>query len=72
MAGVREAWTDKRLDDGFAQVDKRFEQVDQRFDRLETDIRDLRAEMNSRLNTMTASMIVGFVSILGAVISMHF
>jgi hypothetical protein len=69
MAAVREAWTDVRLDDLSDRMDQRFEQVDQRLDRVETVIRDLRAEMNARLNTMTASMIVGFVSVVSSIIA---
>jgi hypothetical protein len=69
MSAVREAWTDIRLDDLSDRMDRRFEQIDQRFDRVETDLRELRAEMNARLNTMTASMVVGFVSVLGSVIA---
>ena len=41
----RDAWTDERLDDLAAGIDKRFDQVDQRFDRVDGDIRELRAEM---------------------------
>ncbi len=42
MELMRSTWTDERLDDlnarvdrGFEQVDKRFEQVDRRFERME-------------------------------------
>lgn len=50
-------------------LDDLSDRMDQRFDRVETDLRELRAEMNARLNTMTASMVVGFVSVLGSVIA---
>lgn len=42
---ARETWTDERLDDLAAGIDKRFDQVDQRFDRVEADIRELRSDM---------------------------
>lgn len=55
---ARDSWTDVRLDDlnakvdrGFESVDKRFEQVDRRFERVEDDIKDFRAEMNGRLDS---------------------
>ncbi len=49
---TREAWTDQRLDDfradvnrRFNEVDKRFDQVDKRFDRIEGEIQELRQTM---------------------------
>ena len=41
MYGVRESWTDERLDD-FSR------HVDQRFDAVDAEIHDLRTEMNAR------------------------
>ncbi len=35
MQTMREAWTDERLDDLNAKVDRGFERMEQRFDRLE-------------------------------------
>jgi hypothetical protein len=43
----RDAWTDERLDDLAAGIDKRFDQVDQRFDRAEGDIKQLRLDMKN-------------------------
>lgn len=59
MQTMRESWTDERLDDlnakvdrgfaqvdeRFAQVDKRFEQVDQRFEHVEKEFKAVRSEM---------------------------
>jgi hypothetical protein len=45
----REKWTDERLDD----LNKK---VDDGFDRLDTDIRELRAEMNRRFDAMNDSV----------------
>jgi hypothetical protein len=41
----RTRWTDDRVDDFVATVDKRFDAVDRRFDRIEGEIRDLRSLM---------------------------
>jgi DNA anti-recombination protein RmuC len=71
---AREAWTDERLDDLSAHVDRRFDQVDQRFDRLEADIRELRVEMKNgferidgkfdgKLNSLQTEMNTRFESI---------
>lgn len=80
---VREAWTDARLDDfkenvnrrfdevdkRFDEVDKRFEQVDKRFDRVEADIRELRTTMKAGFDSMHRTMLIGFVSLFGTIVS---
>jgi hypothetical protein len=66
---AREAWTDERLDDFRAQVDKRFDQVDQRFDRVEADIRELRSEMKSGFDSMQRTMIIGFVTLFASIVA---
>ncbi len=63
---------DKRFDQvdkRFDQVDKRFEQVDHRFDRVEADIRELRTTMNRGFDSMHRTMIIGFVSLFGTIVS---
>lgn len=45
MYGVKEKWTDERLDD-------LNERVSNGFDRVDRDIRDLRSEMNTRFDSM--------------------
>jgi len=47
MQSVREKWTDERLDDLNDRVTHGFERVDR-------DIRDLRAEMNTRFDAVDA------------------
>lgn len=66
---AREAWTDERLDDLNARVDRGFDEV-------KGEIRDLRAEMNSRFaavdarfDSMQRTMIIGFASIVASVIA---
>jgi hypothetical protein len=69
MSVVREAWTDERLDDLAEHMGKGFERVD-------GDLRDLRAEMNSRFSAVDArfdsmqrTMVLGFVSVIASVIA---
>jgi hypothetical protein len=66
METMREAWTDQRLDDLAARMDKGFERVDR-------DIREVRTEMNSRFNAvdsrfdaMQRTMILGFVTVIAS------
>ena len=47
METMRATWTDERLDD----LSRR---VDNGFDRVDTDIRELRAEMNARFDRVDA------------------
>jgi uncharacterized protein YPO0396 len=72
---AREAWTDERLDDLNAKVDKGFDRVDKNFERVDTEFHHLRSEMNSRFNAVEArldrlqqTMIIGFASIVAAVV----
>jgi hypothetical protein len=72
---AREVWTDERLDDLNSRVEKGF-------DGVKGEVRDLRAEMNSRFNSIDArfnavdahfdamqrTMIIGFASIVASVI----
>ena len=68
MFEMRESWTDERLDD-FRR------DVDWRFDRVDADNRDLRAEMNSRFDSLQrtllqiaggtiAALIAGFAGVI--------
>ncbi len=70
---MREAWTDDRLDDLARRVDAGFERVD-------TDIRELRSEMNIRFSAVDArfdgmqrtmlamivTLVVGFAGLITA------
>ena len=64
----REKWTDERLDDLAGRVDRGFAEV-------KGEVRDLRAEMNERFNSvdlrfdaMQRTMILGFASIVASVV----
>ncbi len=57
---AREAWTDERLDDLQSEMHKGFERVD-------TDIRELRSDMNTRFDSMQRTMIIGFVTLFASI-----
>jgi hypothetical protein len=66
---ARETWTDERLDDLAARMDKGFDEV-------KGEIRDLRSEMNGRFvavdqrfDAMQRTMILGFASIVASVVA---
>jgi DNA anti-recombination protein RmuC len=70
MYEMKDRWTDERMDGFATHVDQRFDAVDQRFDavnqrfdgvdkrldRVETDMRDLRGEMNSQFDRVNARL----------------
>jgi hypothetical protein len=68
MEAMREKWTDERLDDMNARMAEGFQRVD-------TDLRELRADMNSRFESlqrliiqvgggMFGTMVIGFVGLI--------
>jgi hypothetical protein len=61
MMNPREKWTDERLDELNKKVDNGFMRVD-------SDIRDLRREMNVRFDAMNRNFIAGLIAVLAAVI----
>ena len=59
QAMARESWTDERLADlnarvdrGFEQVDRRFEQVDRRFEQVDEEFKAVRREMKEGFDEM--------------------
>lgn len=50
MYDVRESWTDERLDDFRAEVNRRFDKVD-------VESRDLRREMNDRFDSLQRTLL---------------
>ena len=61
----RQTWTDERLDEFKASVDRRFDEIDKRLDRMDADIRELRQAVD-RLNTR---MTTGFIALAGLIVS---
>ncbi|HEX8754311.1 MAG TPA: hypothetical protein VF731_12940 [Solirubrobacterales bacterium] len=76
MLNMRESWTDERLDDlnakvdrGFEQVDRRFEQVDRRFERLEANLEALRVDTKAGFESLHRLMVVAIVALTGSIVT---
>jgi hypothetical protein len=76
---AREAWTDERLDDLTARIDRGFDRVDadirevraemkSGFERADSRVDALQAELDSRFDSMQRTMIIGFVTLNASVI----
>ena len=66
---MRESWTDARLDDFRAEVDRRFEEIGRRFDKVEGEIQDLRGEMKAGFESVQKSMMHGVVALSASFIA---
>jgi len=66
---MRESWTDARLDDFRADVDRRFDEVDKRFDKVEGEIRELRSEMKNGFESINRTMVHGVVALSASFIA---
>jgi archaellum component FlaC len=64
----REKWTDDRLDDLNKKVDDGFARLDKRIEGLDKDIKDLRREMNARFEALNRNLIVGLFVVVAAMI----
>jgi hypothetical protein len=69
MHVMRESWTDARLDDFRAGVDRRFNEVDRRLDKVEGEIRELRSEMKAGFESINRTMIHGVIALSAAYIA---
>lgn len=69
---VRETWTDERLDDLSAKVDQGFADTKAEmrggFTRVDTEIRELRNEMNARFDAMNRNFIAGLIAVIAAIV----
>jgi hypothetical protein len=62
METVRESWTDDRLDDMQGEMRRGF-------DRVDTDVRELRSEMNTRFDALQRTLVIGFAGIGAGVLA---
>jgi tetrahydromethanopterin S-methyltransferase subunit G len=69
MHVMRESWTDARLDDFRAEVDRRFDEVDRRLEKVEAEIKDLRGEMKSGFEAVNKTMLNGILILSGSYIA---
>jgi hypothetical protein len=60
---ARDSWTDQRLDDLNARVDRGFEQVDKRFERVEDEFKDVRREMKEGFESLQRSMLQAVIAL---------
>ena len=64
----REKWTDERLDDLNKKVDELKVEMREGFARVDTEIRELRKEMNARFEAVNRNMLAGFFMVLATII----
>jgi len=77
MEAIRVDWTDDRLDalssrmdERFDRVDERFKQVDERFSRIETDMREMRAAMGARFDSLQRMILLWAISVIVALVGL--
>lgn len=56
MQTMRDKWTDERLDDLNAKVDRGFDRLDTDMRGLRAELQTLRAEMNARFDALNRNM----------------
>jgi hypothetical protein len=66
---MRESWTDARLGDFRAEVNRRFDNVDRRFVKVEDEISGLRSEMKGGFEAINRTMVHGFIALSAAYIA---
>jgi len=60
---MRESWTDDRLDDLSANMNRRFDDVDQRFEKVEGAIKEQGKELRGEIHTLRKDLYGEMVSI---------
>jgi hypothetical protein len=71
MYNMRESWTDARLDDFAAHVDRRFDAVDQRFDAVDRQFEEVDRRLKrveDTLGTLVQAVIFGFIGMSSAIV----
>jgi hypothetical protein len=71
MQSVREAWTDERLDDLNHRVDDGFKEMRTEFRAFRSELSAQQRMMVQLFGGMFATMIVGFLGTIAAVITQH-
>ena len=69
MHVMRESWTDARLDDFRADVDRRFDKVEGEIHDLRGEVNELRSEMKSGFESINRTMIHGVIALSAAYIA---
>jgi hypothetical protein len=66
---MRESWTDARLDDFRAEVDRRFGKVEGEIRELRGEVKELRSEMKAGFESVHRTMIQGVVALSASFIA---
>ncbi|HMI81328.1 MAG TPA: hypothetical protein VK480_06025 [Solirubrobacterales bacterium] len=66
---ARETWTDERLDDLNAKVDRGFDEVKGEIRELRTEMNNRFAAVDARFDAMQRTMIIGFASIVASTVA---
>ncbi|HEU4706491.1 MAG TPA: hypothetical protein VFS64_04840 [Solirubrobacterales bacterium] len=66
---AREAWTDERLDDFRAEVNRRFDSVEADIRELRSEIKASFAEVDKRIDSMQRTMIVCFSGMTASIVA---
>jgi len=69
MRVMRESWTDARLDDFRAEVNRRFDKVEGEVRDLRGEVNELRSEMKSGFESINRTMIHGVIALSAAYIA---
>lgn len=69
MHVMRESWTDARLDDFRAEVDRRFGKVEGEIRELRGEVKELRSEMKTGFESIHRTMIQGVVTLSASFIA---
>lgn len=65
----RERWTDERLDDLNARIERGFDEVKGGIRDVRGEVRELRSEVNARFDSMQRTMIIGFVTLFASIVA---
>jgi len=66
---MRESWTDVRLDDFRAEVNRRFDKVEDEIVELRGEIKELRGEMKAGFESLHRTMVHGSVALSASFIA---
>jgi hypothetical protein len=66
---MRESWTDARLDDFRAEVNRRFDKVEGEIVELRGEIKELRGEMKAGFESLHRTMVHGSVALSASFIA---
>jgi hypothetical protein len=69
MVMERTLWSDERIDDAMARIEKRFDAVERRLDRIEDELIAMRRDMNHQLPVIMFGQITGFLTLAGIMLA---